>query len=321
MAGLKPVYLVHGDDDAKIDAWRMRLRRRAEDEAGPGALESFHASAAAPEAVAAAVMALTFSTGTRYLMADGVEAWKAGELEPLEAVIGDMPPDTVLLLIVRGRVLARLVKAVEKGGGEVREFAAPKPWEMPRWAAERAADVGLRLDSEAAKALVAAVGSRQQRLSREVEKLAIAAHPATQLTAHEVEGLVAGDTAPQVYDLADALVAGDVERTLALAEDLGRTGERPGRLMYPVVRRLREVHRASELLAAGVPEGDVAKQMRMPPWAAKKILAKARKARRDALERAICTFADLEVEMRGGGDLGLDDDTAFSRALARAAAA
>jgi DNA polymerase-3 subunit delta len=58
--------------------------------------------------------------------------------------------------------------------------------------------------------------------------------------------------------------------------------------------------------------------MRLPPWAAKRIAAKARKAHRDTLERAICTFADLEVEMRGGGDL--DDDTAFSRALARAAA-
>ena len=41
MADLKPVYLISGDDDAKIDAWRARVRRRAEDEGGPGALEAF----------------------------------------------------------------------------------------------------------------------------------------------------------------------------------------------------------------------------------------------------------------------------------------
>lgn len=321
MAGLKPVYLVHGDDDAKIDAWRTRFRRRADEEGGPGSLETFHAATVAPDAVAGALMALTFATGTRYLLADGVEAWKAGELEPLEPALAEMPPDTVLLLVSRGKALARLVKAVEKGGGEVREFGAPKPWEMPKWAAERAAEAGLRLDQEAAKALVAAVGTGQQRLAREVEKLAIAAYPQTQLTADQVEQLAAGDTAPAVYDLADALVAGDVQRTLALAEDIARTGERPGKLTYPIVRRLREVHRASELLAAGVAEGEVAKQMRIPPWAAKRIVAKAKKAHRDALERAICTFADLEVELRGGADAGLDEDTAFSRALARAAAA
>lgn len=318
MADLKPAYLLHGDDDVKIDAWRARLRARAEAESGPGALEAFHGGSASPADVAGAVMALTFATGTRCLLADGVEAWKAAELEPLEQALAQMPPDTVLLLIARGKVQARLVKAVRKGGGEVREFSAPKPWEMPKWVAERAREEGLRLDGEAAKALVAAVGSGQQRLSREIEKLAIAAHPRAQLSAEEVERLAAGDTAAQVYDLADALVAGDVRLTLALAEDLKRLEERPGKLVYPIVRRLREVHRASELLAAGVPEQDVAGRMKLPPWAAKRIVAKAKKAHRDALERSICTFADLEVEMRGGAG-NLDDDTAFSRALARAA--
>lgn len=319
MAELKPAYLLHGDDDAKIDAWRGRLRGRAEAEGGPGALESFHGSTAGPAEVAGAVMALTFATGTRYILADGVEAWKAAELEPLEAALGEMPPDTVLLLIARGKAQQRLLKAVEKGGGEVREFGAPKPWEMPRWVAERAREAGLQLDGEAAKALVATVGTGQQRLSREIEKLAIAAHPESRLSADAVERLAAGDTSPQVYDLADALVAGDVQQTLALAEELRAADERPAKLMYPVVRRLREVHRAAELLGAGVSEAAVAKEMRLPPWAAKRIVAKARKAHRDTLERAICTFADLEVEMRGGGNL--DDDTAFSRALARAAGA
>ena len=31
MAELKPAYLVCGDDDAKIDAWRARVRHRAEE--------------------------------------------------------------------------------------------------------------------------------------------------------------------------------------------------------------------------------------------------------------------------------------------------
>ena len=45
MADLKPAYLIHGDDDAKIDEWRTRVRRRAEAEHGPGGLEMFDAQA------------------------------------------------------------------------------------------------------------------------------------------------------------------------------------------------------------------------------------------------------------------------------------
>src|SRR5206468_9996124 len=126
-------------------------------------------------------------------------------LEPLERELAAMPEGTVLVLIARGKPPAqRLAKAIEKAGGEQREYTAPKPWQLPKWAAERAREEGLNLDQEAAKALVAAVGTRQQRLAREIERLAILAHPRVQLTADEVTRPAAGQMKQQVYDLATA---------------------------------------------------------------------------------------------------------------------
>ena len=319
VAELKPAYLVCGDDDAKIDAWRARVRRRAEEERGPGGLETFDARESEPAEVAASLAALTFDPGTRYVLVDDAGAWKAAQLGPLEATLADMPPDTVLVSIVRGKALKQLCKAIEKAGGELREYAAPKPWELPKWTMERGRDLGIQLDQEAAKELVALVGTGQHRLSRELEKLALALHPRTNVTSSDVDALAARDAAPQAYDLADALVAGDLRATLSLAEQLESYGERPGRLVFPVVRRLREVHRAAALLDSGVPEGKVGEALKAPPWLAKKTVARAKKADRAALERAICVFADLEIEMRGGRDVQLDEDTAFSLALARAA--
>jgi DNA polymerase III delta subunit len=319
VADLKPAYLVCGDDDAKIDAWRARVRRRAEEERGPGGLETFDARSADAQEVVAALTALTFDPGTRYVLVDEVGAWKAAQLEPLTAILADMPPETVLVAIVRGKALKQLAKAVEGAGGEVREYPAPKPWELPKWIVGRGSELGLHVDQEAAKELVSVVGVSQQQLSRELEKIALAIHPSTNVTLANVGELAAHDTAPQAYDLADALVAGDLKATLALAEQLESHGERPGRLVYPVVRRLREVHRAASLLDQGIPESKVGEALKAPPWLVKKTVARAQKADRAALERAICIFADLEIDMRGGGDVQLDEDTAFSLALARAA--
>jgi DNA polymerase III subunit delta len=319
VADLKPAYLVCGDDDAKIDAWRARVRRRAEDERGPGGLETFDAGSTEPAEVAAALAALTFDPGTRYLLVDDAGAWKAGALAPVEGALAGLPPDTVLVLIVRGKAPKQLRAAVEKAGGEVREYRAPKPWHLPKWCIERGRELGLELDGEAAKELVALVGTSQQRLSRELEKLALALHPARTASPGDVERLAARDAAPQAYDLADALVAGDLRATLALAEELEAHGERPGRLVFPIARRLREVHRAAVMLDAGMPEQKVGEALRAPPWLAKKTVARAKKADVAALERALSVFAELEVELRGGGDVQLDEDTAFSLALARAA--
>jgi DNA polymerase-3 subunit delta len=320
VAGLKPLYLVHGDDDARIDAWRARVRRRAEEERGPGGLESFDGRTDPPEEVAASLASLTFETGTRYLLVDDAAGWKATQLEPLQTALAQPTPDTVLVLLARGKPLKQLVKLVEDAGGEVREEAAPKPWELPRWTADRARELGLQVDKEASKTLVALAGPSQQRITRELEKLAIAVHPSGQLTVEQIETHAAGDAAPQAYDLADALVAGDLRTALARAEELEAHGERPGRLIYTIVRRLREVHRAAALLEAGATDQQAAKGLNAPPWLAKKTVSRAKKADRALLEKALIVLADLEVELRGGGERPLDEDTAFSLALSRAAA-
>ena len=317
MAALKPAYLVCGEDHAKIDSWRSRVRRRAEEENGPGGLESFDARSDPPDAVAAALSALTFGGGTRYVMVDGVEAWKPAALDPLERELASPPPETVLVLVARGTVPDRLSKAVAKAGGELRDYEAPKPRELPRWAIGRAAEEGLKLDLEAARTLVGAVGNNQQRLSREVERLALLAHPKDSLTAEQVKRLTTGEAGGQGYDLADALVAGDLETALRLAERLVERGERPGRLVYPILSGLRRSIRAAELTEAGVSESRLAKELRVPPWLAKKIASQARRADRDALERALCAFADLEVQMRNGDCV--DDESGLTLALARAA--
>jgi DNA polymerase III delta subunit len=318
VAELKSSYLISGDDDAKIDMWRGRLRRRADEERGPGGLEAFDAGASDPQEVAAALATLSFDTGTRYLLVDQVQAWK--QVEPVRAALAELPPDTVLVLIARGKPPKPLVTAVKSAGGETREYSAPKPWQLPKWAAERASEEGVQLDSEAAKELVSVVGPSQQRLAREIEKLALAVHPASRIEFEDVERLAAGDASPGAYDLADALASGDRSEALAIAERIAAHEGKPGGLLWGIARRLREVHRAAALLEAGMPEQKVGHAVSRQPWLAKKIVARAKKADRATLEQVLCVLAEAEIDLRGGGELVLDEDSAFALALSKAAA-
>ncbi len=323
MAGLKPVYLLHGDDVVRLDAWRARVRARA-DSSEDASFEVFDARRSGPGDIAASLTALTFAGGDRFLLADGVEAWKAGALEPLEQALEAPAPDTFLVLIARPAERGskppskRLITAVENADGEVREFAAPKPWKLPGWVAERARDAGLAIDADAARELVEIVGPQQRRLERELEKLALAIHPEQRIGIEAVESLAAGDSSVRAYHLADAVVAGDRAAAFSLAEELRTSGERAGGLLFPVVRRLRDVHRAAELLEAGASRSAIGKELGSPQWAVKRIVAAAEEADRDALAQALTTFAELEVELRGEGDPPqLDEQNALTRALAQ----
>jgi len=112
------------------------------------------------------------------MLVEGVERWRQADVEKhLAPVMSEMPPDTTLALFAReeNRISAPAAvhEAVRSAGGQVVSQMTVKPWELAGWVREQAARVGVSLDAAAAKALVAQVGERQQRLLRELEKLAL----------------------------------------------------------------------------------------------------------------------------------------------------
>ena len=174
----KPAYLIHGDDHGRIAERRARLRELAESISGAEGVELLEGDDATPERAAAALDAMTLTLSRRFIIVEGVERWKDAEVErDLLPAMRDLPPETTVALFAReeGRTKAPAAvhAAVKAAKGQIVEQGTVKPWELPKWAREQAARLGLALDQAAAKALVAQVGERQQRILRELEKLAL----------------------------------------------------------------------------------------------------------------------------------------------------
>ena len=318
MADLKPAYLIHGDDDVKLDAWRARVRERAAREGA--SLELMSGERDSAEAVAMAMSSLTLSMGRRYIVVDGIERWKDKDVAPAVAALASPPPETVVVLIgtrdpsKKWSPSAKLVKAVEKAGGEVTECAAPNAGGYPKWIADRAKEVGLAVDREAARALVERVGPDQRRLMRELEKIACYAPEAGRVDVDVVEELTVSDVESKAYELADAMIEGDRALALARAEDLRDRGADIMHILYAMLRRARDMRRAWAVLEVGGTSQDVAAAVRLPPWLAKKLASQARDADPDRLERIAAGLADLDYAIRGGGKV--DTDTALTLTLA-----
>ena len=88
------------------------------------------------------------------------------------------------------------------------------------------------MDRNAARALIAQVGDRQQRLTRELEKLALEHGRGATIGADEVEESCATSAERKVWTLADALVDGDRKTALATLLELRQQGERITGLTY-----------------------------------------------------------------------------------------
>jgi DNA polymerase-3 subunit delta len=316
----RAAYLIHGDDHGRIAERRARLRAMAEAESGVGGVELFEGDACTPEVVAAALSSMTFAIGRRFIIADGLERWKDNEVEPVVAAMAGLADADVTVAFfareeARYKVPAAIVKAVERAGGQVAEESAVKAKELPRWLAQRAGELGVTIDTQAARALVAQVGDRQQRLLRELEKLALEHGEGAQIGVEEVQASSASSAERKLWTLADALVAGDSRTATRALLELRGQGERLPSLLYQMVRRLRDALAIAEALAAGQAPAQVRKTLRMPSFAADRLIADVSKRDVETYRRALELMADLELESRGGGGGVLGEDTAAVRAV------
>jgi len=318
----RAAYLIHGDDHGRIAERRTRLRAMAETAAGTAGVEVYEGDQCTPQNVESALSAMTFAMGRRFVIADGVERWKETDVEGIASALASADPETLTVAFFareEGRFKApqKLHDAVEKAGGQIAAEVNVKAWDLPKWLATQAQALQLDLDREGARLLIAQVGERQQRLLRELEKLALEHGPGAAIGAEEVEESCATSAERKVWSLADALVAGDQQTSLELLLELRQQGERVTGLIYNMVRRLRDGVAVAEALEAGQPPAQVKKTLRMPPRAADKFVKDVAARDVESLRQALAAMADLEVDTRGAE---LSEDTLAVRAVLTAAA-
>jgi DNA polymerase-3 subunit delta len=331
MPELKPAYLIHGDDHGAVAERRAGLKSLAEQQGDAASVEVLDGEAGAPAGVALALSAMTFAIGRRVIVVDGVERWKQAEVEQhLTPAMAEMPPDTTVALFAReenrSKAPAAVHDAVKRAGGQVVTQATVKPWELGKWARAQAERLGISLDTAAANALVAQVGGRQQRLLRELEKLALEVEiegETQRVSVEDIESRAAHSAEWRSFALADALVGGDTAQATLSYLRVRRQGERLAGLTYLMAQRVREALQIALRLQAGESVADVRRGLRMPPRAAERFVADVAKADPDRLRRALEALADMELDSRGGAAIvasrspyaTLDEDTIALHAI------
>ena len=323
MTAFKPAYLIHGDDHGRIGERRAALRALAERESGANGVEAFEGDNATPDIVAGALRAMTFAIGRRFLIVDGVERWKDADIQThLLPALAAIDEETTIAFFAReegrAKVSPQLAKAVEKAGGSVAAERTMKAKELPRWLQAEAQKLNVTLDRDAAQILVGHVGERQQRLLRELEKLALEHGEGASIGVDEVEQAAARSAEHQVWGLVDPLVAGDGPAATQAYLELAAQGESVSRLVGLLARRVREVLAIAQRLEAGESGAQIKAGMRGNPWALDRRIAEARRSDVQRLRRALETLADLELASHGATELS--DPTEMISAIRRIAA-
>ncbi len=215
-----------------------------------------------------------------------------------------IPADTRRMELDDKNRFERLTETLGAHCGMV-ELARVSEEDAMRWATAKAQESGLRLEPNAARELVDALGADMMLVSSELEKLLLYTSGRGRITLGDVETMVLSAKQRTLYELTDAISAHDRVRALALLQGLLNSSDAGedaaiGHL-YMLARTFRQMLvileknvRDSRAIWQALWQG-----FRMPPFAADDLIRQARryKSRRE-LTRALRLVARADLELR-----------------------
>ena len=290
------VYLLLGDDEERKVRSIEKLRRGR-------AAEAYDAADTRPETVVSACNTFSLFGEGSFVVVRNLDAWNAAQKAVVVDYLLDPPPESDLLLV--GKKLGareRLLTAVKKSG-EVHNFEQPTGKALVKWVVAQAGKLGLDLPETVAEDLTTRCSGDKMRLVQETEKLAL--YVGEDSATHEdVALLCPPDVQSNIFAFVDALAAGQRGGAIKLLEDLIEIGEPPLRLTFMIRRQFQLAARARALFERGASQGEAARELKVPPFVARKLEEQARKLDDGDLERALDLVLDLESGLKGGKDLG-----------------
>lgn len=151
--------------------------------------------------------------------------------------------DELLVLIATGRLDreaqgAAWVRAVQERGAWLAIWP-PAAAQFPAWLERRARGAGLELSADALALLTEATEGNLLAAAQEVEKLVLRHGAGARLGAQELAAALADQARFEVLQLTDALAARDGARALRILAGLRAEGDEPLRVLWWLVRALR----------------------------------------------------------------------------------
>lgn len=223
----------------------------------------------------------------------------------LVGLVGDLvaavDADLALVLVHSG--VARNKKLIDRAKAakpEVVDCPAVKSWELPQFVTREIRRLGGSADAESPQLLVDAVGHDLRALSAAVSQL-LADSETGSIGAVQVRRYFGGRAEVTSFAVADATLSG---RTGVAMEQLRwalSTGVAPVLVTSAFASGVRGLGR---MVAAptGLRDGDLAREVGVPPWKLKTMRAQARGWDQRGLARALQLVAVADAQVKGAAD-------------------
>ena len=243
---------------------------------------------------------MPFFAEKRLIVFENTGFFKTAAGAELADYIKEMP-ETTYFIFVEEEVDKRnkLYKAVNTKG-----YAAALTMQdeevLKRWIGQILRREGKEMSGATISYFLGKVGTDMENIQRELEKVICYGIDKATLTREEIDAVCVTQLSNHIFDMVDAVAAGNQRKALDLYNDLLTLREPPMRILFLLSKQFRQMVLAKKMAGEGAAQSEIASKLGVQSFVARNLLSCARAYSTEELEQAEVDFAEAEEAVKTG---------------------
>ena len=243
---------------------------------------------------------LPFFAERRLIVFENTGFFKTAAGADLADYVKEMP-ETTYFVFVENEVDKRnkLYKAVNSKGYVV-ELSTQDEGTLKRWVFNLARRENKEMPEAVITYFIGKVGTDMEKIQRELEKVICYAIDRNTLTKEDVDAVCVTQLSNHIFEMVDAVAAGNQKRALDLYYELLALKEPAMRILYMLARQYRILFHVKALANQGYGRKEIASKAGIHPFVAGKNIEQSRRFKMKELRGVMEEAAQLEQDVKTG---------------------
>lgn len=294
---LSRFHLLYGEEPYMVRFYKNKLKSMLSSEGDDMNASFFEGNAVPLDEVMSLGSTLPFFAEKRLILMENTDLFKTSNdvADMLESF-----PDTTHVVFVEKNVdkRNRLYKWIQKNGC-VTECKQQQEKELVPWAARYLKGYDKKISRNTVEYLLSKVGFQMDGLVNELDKLIGYTGERTEIVREDVDAICSGQVVGKIFDMIDAVIAGENEKVFRLYGDLLELKEPPLVILHLLGRHINILLQVKEN-GSSLPDRELAKKVGIPFFTVGKYKSQAKHFSRGQLLELLKERADYEERFKTG---------------------
>jgi len=294
-----PFYYFYGDENFLIEDTIRTIKEKVVGSSPSGFnLHIYYANEDSPEEIINAAWTRPFLSQRKLLVVRNADGFSGKQLESFLPYLKKPTSTTCLIFVAKNAdTRKKFFQELKKIGGMV-QFKSLSENRMAFWIKKEVEKLAKKISPEALSFLIENTGGSLENIFHEMQKVVLYVGEKNLIEINDLEDIIVDSTTRSVFDLIFYLGNKDSKNSLKVLDKMLLNGDPPLLILTMIIRQIRLILRAKEILGQGGSFREMKKSLNVPEFTLKRLASQTKHFSFDELIKSYTYLLETDLALK-----------------------